>query len=744
MVPTANLRDVAMVGSALVLLTLILLPCVVKLQPAVYFDVDPRSPAASVPIDALGPTGMAWLSVLGVLASAMVLAVVAWVGGRIYWLPSALTAMGMVAAVWHMPVDLDSRLIGSGWIAAASIGLAVLHLAQFDKPRRWLIAGMIAILIPIALQAIWFILVDHPATIANFKANETEFLASRGWVAGSPQHELYVRRLESPDAVGAFGLANVLGSVAVALTLAAVGVGVGTLLRSRREMRWFALPALAAAVLGLVTVWLTHSKGALLVLPMGVGLAMVALIAQRLRVMRWAVPVLAVLAVVVGIAAVMVRGAAGPPSDWQGERSLLFRYQYWQASARIAGSDLPKSALLGVGPSGYKDAYLWAKNPLNPEEVISSHNVFVDYITMLGVGGWAWSILLMLWLVQAARLAAKPEGSIDETQPARPMRREDFLFATGPAVLVFGTQYVLQWRQLVIETALLWLIGVILFIGTAALLAPPRRYAWRWGAVGLLAAAGAVLVHNQIEMAFYQVASAPLLWAIPALAAGARKFQPSPLRWQAMVPAGGLVVVAGLLVALSASPVTAQQKHLARAAQALQRNHFQAALRELESGGNVLPDVTPVQWGVTLRLEAARALKQMGRPGEAQRFLKAAITIIDKADPAHVPARKLDRLRASTHQLGFALFADKAHLHQAAEALERVLVAVPYNLQDTLNLANIYWELGNTQQAAALYRKAEKLSEQSYLDPAKQLTEQQLKDIQAKLEQVSQAEQATP
>lgn len=727
--------------AAVALLAVILLPGVVEFLPVLYFDVDPRSPVGRSPVTAFGPLGAAWLQVISVLIASAGVAVSVWAGGRVRWGACTLVGVGVLACLYHLPGHLDNRLVCGAWVASAAVGLAVLHLAQHEPARRWLAAGMVALLIPMALHAVWFIYVEHPATVASFHANEAAFLQSRGWTPGSPEHELYVRRLESPDAVGTFGLANVLGTVALGLTLVAAGWALG--LWRAGVGRVAVLVGAAAAGLGVWVVMLTHSKGAAAALLLGGVLLGGAAGAFRWLRMRHVLPLIAAACVVLAVVAVLMRGSLGPPDSPEGERSLLFRFYYWQAAARLVSEHLPASAGIGIGPAGFSSGYLHAKNPLSPEEVTSAHNVFVDFITTLGVGGWAWSILLLLWLWQAGRSVARastaqavadepvqsgPDSAEDEAQ----VRRRCLLLAAILGGVIFGTQRVVESQKMWIDTAILWLIGLVGFIGVSAGLVIWRgagRRDGRWLGTGLWAGAAAVLTHSQIEMAFYQPASSGLVWAMMALAAGPfcpvdeAKTDAARPRWRIYLPAG-VIACAGIALLFNVKPLAAHQQSLARAAQAIQEGFPIRALEELDRAGAVIPsDLRAMRWRALLRLEWAAAAMQQHDPSTARRRIEEALAILEQARSSPNAPPAADRLYASVQEQAAQWLHEPDRLSLAVEAIQRAIRQSPYSLADHLRLGDGLWELGRRDEAAAAYRRALELSEQNYLDPARQLHE---------------------
>src|SRR5690606_14992553 len=98
----------------------------------------------------------------------------------------------------------------------------------------------------------------------------------------------------------------------------------------------------------------------------------------------------ALAAVILPLAAIALRGLLG---ERLGELSLLFRSFYLRGAIAII-ADHP---LLGVGPAGFKDAYMLAKPAIAPEDVTSAHSVLFDLGATLGLAGLAWIALLAWW-----------------------------------------------------------------------------------------------------------------------------------------------------------------------------------------------------------------------------------------------------------------------------------------------------------------------------------------------------------
>lgn len=735
------------IAAAAVVVT-VLLPCLVSFTPELYFDVDPRSDAGQVLATALGPLGTAWLTVYTLVAAAFAMGVYAWCGGRVRWVVTILVAAGMAFAGWHMSRSYPDMVHAGPWIAAAAAGLALCHLGSLPEDgtavRRWVAALLVAMLVPLALNGAYYILVEHPMTVEQFRLHEADFLRSRGWEAGSPQHELYVRRLQSPDVIGAFGLSNVLGSIVAAFT--ALGMGwlvagacrlVGAVKSSttprdrgaagRHSLNggsgwWMIFVTVLVIAMGLVTLALTHSKGAMGGLVAGGIVLVVGLLIMRIQRWRWLPPAVALLLLVGAMSVVVYRGAViGPPPPEvgvEGERSLLFRYQYWTGAIDIA-AEQGAAVLVGIGPAGFKSAYTRIKSPLNPEEVTNAHSLVIDYPTMLGIGGVVWCAVLLIWLWSAGVNRGR-------TSPAAIDDRCDkhWLMLVGAvAAVLFGTRYITNFQALFFETALLWITGLVGFMAVAGVLSR-SRIDDAWVRLGLFAAAAVLMVHNQIEMSFFQVSSALTVWGVVGLAGSVSRDRltgkPRPA-W-AWLPAAGLLVLAAVMVAGYAAPVMGFQSRQAAARDAMLAGQPLAAIESLDAAGAAQPsDRTVLRWRVRLRLEWAEALVVQRRAAQARVAVNQAVDIIAASRAAGVDVAYLDRLEASVDENAAALFNDPSRLVAAAQAMRRVVDRLPTSLPDTLRLADLYWMMDEPERAGPLYRRAIELSELSYLDPAKGL-----------------------
>ncbi|NJL30562.1 MAG: hypothetical protein HC898_02420 [Phycisphaerales bacterium] len=208
---------------AAMVLALVMVQALVAIMPELYWDVSPLTEPESVPSLALGPTGVAWLTVLSVIVCSLTLLLNKQANQPAQQVALALGLVGIGFANWHMiSGDGMDAFRSNAWIGAVALGLAASQLMQHESARRILWAGLLALSIPLLLWAMWAIYVDHPATVKFFLQREAQTITQRGWEINSPQHLIYKRRLMQPEATGAFGFANTFGSMMTAMMMLAL------------------------------------------------------------------------------------------------------------------------------------------------------------------------------------------------------------------------------------------------------------------------------------------------------------------------------------------------------------------------------------------------------------------------------------------------------------------------------------------------------------------------------------------
>ena len=711
-------------------LVVVLIQGLVNQSPNIYWDVDPSSDTATAADIRLGPRGISWLHVLSVAIAAVAMAVHVLRGGRIRWVDSVLILIGTASCAWHMPEHFLSMLHCGAWIASASLVLAVVHLAEHEKARRWLAVALVAMLVPLAIKSAWWVWAEHPDTVNRMR---DQFIQDLGWQLGSPEHGLFERRMKNWAIVGVFGLSNVFGSIVLAYTTIALALALGQL---RQSLKRACLP-LILVLAGLAMVVGTRSKGVMGSMVIAVVLLMCLWRSIGHVRFRTFLGVTAIALLVLVIGAVIARGLIGPPPTRRGNISLLVRSQYWEAAVRIVKDDPVRNVLLGTGPAPFAQAYLQHKNPLNPEEVTSSHNVFIDWIAMLGIGGWAWTVLILIWLWRGGRnaanalLADEEEESKSRSWPSR----VDVRWGVAVSLLLFVPQYLVLYEGMGPDSALLWLIGLGGFAATLIFLATPGWSPRKWIDVGLFVAATALLLHNQIDMTFFQIGSTAMAWFIVAIG-GARqevkgtRFGPEAGLWcdrkklARLVFPGAMLIGAGVMGCLYAIPISTQQMFLSSAAEAYREGRYEDSLLSLSKASLEVRDPLIHRKRTRLLMAKAEKLAKAGQKDETRKVIGDAMRVLDRALEERLDPVAMLRQKARLEQRAAELLNEDDRINVAISYWRQVLQRTPYRLRDHLELADLLWQLARREDAQLLYEECLKLSEQSYLDPVHQLQDQ--------------------
>lgn len=706
------------------------------------WDVDPRSTSGKAVITELSPDGYAILCSISLGVAVLSLFSHRLAGGRVHRASVVLFTLGSLAALAHCNGNISDLVRCSGWIASAALGLAALHLAAHERARRILLAAGVALIIPFALRAVWYVAVEHPATVRDFMNRRDDILRERGWRPDSAMAQLFERRMLNNQVTGAYAMSNVHGSISAAITAGAFGIA-AALWRKRRgaSIGFFAL-----AIAGAAVVVMTKSRGA------AVACAIAGV--WSIAVMWWTAKrespgwfsLIAPALVALAITAVLLRGALPPPDAQRGERSLFVRGQYWAAAWKMVKSEFPKSPttfFIGVGPERFHEDYTRYKDPTNPEEITSAHAAFVDWPVMLGVGGVAWCAAALVWLAAAMRI---PRDEMDQTSDTRDTNdlplslagdiytKRGILAAHAIALAVFVPQYIIQLPLMMPETALLWLVGlegfaVVFFFASAVSRTDGRLVRLAASAAGIV-----VLVHSQIEMTLFNPGSAAMGWMLLGLAAGPslvsvnesnpQKHSTADAAWHWSV----MTITALLFVILTigyTGRMFVRERHIRRAAEALRGDlPMVSPAAELDAALKILPDDPSLARSRTEREfeMGQRLLDLKNRAGAREAFARAE-KLLDQYKAEGVWDNRLRRAAAQLHELCAGVYGEQKHLGLAIALRNELVERNPASLNDRLALADLLWNAGQRSNARAVYQRCLELSDLARMDPAKQLSD---------------------
>lgn len=778
------LRDA---GLALALVPAALL-ALVTYDPFPGWGTDPA--ILPSPIVGLGPAGLAQSGTLMILGAVVYLLGLRLDNARNAPLTFLLMTLGGVGVTLHVLAPsfrVDDLAIGACWLGGAAAACVVAHAAS-DPPRRRLIAAaLVSVAVALIVKGGVQVLIEHPQTVAEYRATRDAFLASQGWEPGSSMAAAFERRLFQPEASAWFGLANVYSTFAAWAFVFVAGLTAGAFLDRRGKTDRTTIVGLIVGLLFTLTgLALGGAKGGYAAAGLGIAIAtLAAWLRTRHRPIPSMLPPLLALAVVIApILAVVARGLLG---ERLAELSLLFRWFYLQGAARII-ADHP---LAGVGPAGFKDAYILAKPPLSPEEVTSPHSLLFDWAACLGLFGLFWAALLLILAIRAARGSLTPDAHIETTNPRAESALRLSLLGGWLALLLVAVGQ--ESDGIGAEALLARLCGSVAAIAVGLLLLRALRHrpGWPWACTP---AALAVIAHAQVEMTGAHPTSAPLLlvtvglaaagaappllkptgagtpsvppragrlasnlllFSLAALFAGFQARSPALFRWQSHVEDASRAVAAptNLLRRLAALPPPPAEKGTP--------DFFSKNLQPRSSGSESLESIlrdaramdpaAPAEprrlaaWLENLRNHRLadaregleRALAFGPRHWETLRAASRLAALESRAAEHPTRAAELQHRAVALAVRGTELFprspqawtwratihAQVSDIPAAIAALKRAATLDPHGLSVKVRLAHLYAQTGNTSAAGDWARRALETDQNLRLDPTRRLSD---------------------
>ncbi len=287
------------------------------------------------------------------------------------------TCLLMAWAIWWLVSWLfrsEVRVLGTGSLAttlqSACAFVAVLglsHLMTGKRQARPIVAGwLLAMACLIALHALYQVM--GPSWLAGtFAAKAAAISASPDLFAG-PTRAGILHALQEGRASGVFGSPNIFAGFLAMVLPVALAVSVMPHSRIARA----AGPPLA--LLFMIGILYSGSRGGL------IG----AFVGTLAFAMLW-VPARGLIATGTVLAAVLVLGAASPPTNlerWTATSTIQQRLAYWEAGAQI----WKEAPIAGHGPGGFELHYPRHRQPF-ANETRFAHNWVVQWACEVGVAG---------------------------------------------------------------------------------------------------------------------------------------------------------------------------------------------------------------------------------------------------------------------------------------------------------------------------------------------------------------------
>lgn len=714
---------------ALGIVTIAVMRCLTAFSDQVFFDVDPSFDPA--PMAGLGIPGSLALDALLLISAGLALFGEAMRGRGIEWKLLLLALIPVPIVLWHGWFDAGDLWRGSTWMAAAVAAVAIAHLARDTMMRLTIAALLVAVLAPLLMRGMMQMTVEHVDTVQTYEANKEAFLQDRGWEEDSPQARMYERRLRQPQPTGWFATTNIYASVLGTGVVVLLGMAIGCY-RAKLPNGWFGLLVVLAA-LGFGGVWMSGSKGAILATLLGM-VCLAPLVMQRIKVvMQRYGGVIFIILPFVALLGVFIRGAI-LPEGFLGEKSLLFRWHYIVGSFGI----FAEHAILGVGPDHFQEAYAQYRLPRNPEEVTSAHNVFIDWLCMLGALSVAWVAIVFILLRRAGQHLGEQVEFITGSDAESFMRAlaQCLLF-----VLIFGIVPAILFELHTLDVVMFVprAIGAAGYIALAMAIgfvttAVDRAYVlWPFAAGALV-----LVVHGQIEMTFFQPGSVVWIMCVLGLAGGALVKTTPTSRG-----AGWLALALSIAVALWIGttgwlPALQQQRLIAEAAglihpRAEDQEQFvqqrtTMAERLLDAYDRMPSNHRPLLQAIR-QFELIAAQLAGDRRTEA---LEQAFKLADRAVHVHDRTESYSRRASVAYQLA-AVTRDETFVEQAIADARVVTARDPHGLLGWQRLGDLLWLAGRGAEAIDAYQRTLEINENFELDPLKQLPERHREGIKQRI-----------
>ncbi len=598
--------------------------------------------------------------------------------------------------------------------------MAILLVQILDSPPKIkLVLVVIAALgVVSAYQCADQFFTSNQVMIDQYESDPQSILEPLGIQSGSIRQFFLEHRLYSKDIRGFFTNGNSAGSFAMLAVFAAVAVSIGKFKRRSPTSSPFSIITSAVAiviiVLGLI---LTHSKGTLIASLIAAAMFIVLLyFGSWLQKHKKAVPLVCLLLFITAVCAAASYGLAH--GRLPGGSSMLVRWQYWHASAKMCADHW----LTGVSPGNFANFYTHYKPPEALESVSNPHNFLLAILTQygpLGLVGFLALVFLPLWKTIPS-LGPDINSSLQATdrQPSFKTLAAIYLIIISIALLLI--------RPMIMSTPLgdtlevfiyliftLYISPVIVFaVGFWLLTANEKEQtAHNTGtAAALLCAVLAVLLHNLIDFAIFEPPVLTVFWAIIAclIAANWRQnfnrqltLSPSPLA-KVIAAALALIIIAAFS-RFAFWPVYKSTTAISKAYLALSYGRPRQAQNLLNLADDPLDPTAPALSGKLYLQNYSET--QNARPALLEKAEACFLTAVarDRADfENYENLSDVYKLLANT-----AKKQNKTHwLNSALDSIESAVECYPGNARLRIKMAEIAEQLGKNNIAIAQYQKA--------------------------------------
>lgn len=427
-----------------------------------------------------------------------------------------------IAALISTFTAADKRLaISTVAILAAPIVGALLLVQLLDSPGkiRLVLIVIAALGLVNTFQSAEQLFITNQMTIEQYEQAPETVLEPLGVEPGTLQQFLFEHRLYAKTICGFFTTSNSLGSfllMALAAVVALWPAKPSNIAVNKVALRRNVFSLLAALLMG-GALLATRSKGAILSALLATCFLLVAI--SLAKQLKKRLKSLLVFLLLLFIAVVCLTAFYGiKHGKLPGGNSMLVRWQYWHASAKMS-ADHP---LTGVGPGNFPHFYPHYKPDPAPESVADPHNFLLSILTQYGPLG-LFGFLTMVFVPLYRTLVPKTSAPLAVSAGTTVRMSTASMLIVSVALLVirpllmqspFGDSIELA----VYTIVTLYIAPVAAFIIGFWVLAKPTGFpqkTWNAKAVLFCALVG-VLLHNLIDFAIFEPGVFATFWMLLA------------------------------------------------------------------------------------------------------------------------------------------------------------------------------------------------------------------------------------
>ncbi|UCF43552.1 MAG: O-antigen ligase family protein, partial [Planctomycetota bacterium] len=509
----------------------------------------------------------------------------------------------------------------------APVLTAILLVQILDSPVKikLLLTCIVALAVVSAYQCTEQFLFSNQMTIDQYELAPQTILEPLGIQPGTFQQFMLEHRLYTRGIRGYFTTGNSAGSFLLMASLAAIALFADKFKnrKSSPSPLLHLVPsalALAAVLFGFA---LTKSKGAIAA-AIPAAAAFIGLLYFRDWITKHKKAILIVcLLLAVGAAIATVRYGL-THGRLPGGNSMLVRWQYWHASAKMY-ADNP---LTGVGPGNFAKAYQQYKPPEALESIADPHNFPLSLLTQYGPLGLL-AFLAILFMPLARPFSPRPSEIAPQSGPSFRSLAIVFAIVISAALLlirpiIIKVPKATDFDVMIYVALVLYVMPVLAFILGFWLLTAGQKSNQTTNTnittAALLCACLGVILHNLIDFAIFEPGVFMTLWAcIAALLAidsqqNARpQFAFTPARDVWKITALIAVVIFGAYLYYCLIPVAKSNTAIRLANQAILRGSFRQA-HNLLSAATALDKLSPAAPALNARLHIQQCQNASPKP----------------------------------------------------------------------------------------------------------------------------------